>query len=297
MGKDKISPFPHALTVDVEDAVNQAMRNFFHRDMEPTGRVYDNTKRLLDLFTESGILCTFFILGEVARSFPQLIREIAHRGHELGIHGYSHRRYHSLSKQELHEEIYRAKASVEDITGEEVIGHRAPEFSISRKNIWVLDLLLDLGIKYDSSIYPVKTARYGWADFNPSIDWLEIESGRKIIEAPLSVVKFGGKTLPVSGGGTFRVFPYGFTRSAIRRIGEDQSYIFYMHPYEIDIPPFQEFYMDAVRNTSVRNKLKLRMYWFNRQSVYPKLGKLIGEFRFAPLKEVIGNRLGTDFQS
>jgi polysaccharide deacetylase family protein (PEP-CTERM system associated) len=292
-----MSAFTHALTVDVEDAVNQAMRNFFLRDMEPTERVYDNTRRLLDLFAESGVSCTFFILGEVARTFPQLIREIAKRGHELGIHGYSHRRYHFLSEPELREEVYRAKASVEDLTGKEVIGHRAPEFSISGENLWVLDLLLDLGIKYDSSIYPVKTARYGWSDFNPSIDWLETGSGRKIIEAPLSVVKYGGKTLPASGGGTFRAFPYGFTRSAIRRLEKDQSYIFYMHPYEIDIPPFQEFYMDAVRNTSFRNKLKLRMYWFNRQSVYPKLSRLIREFRFAPLREVISSRLGTDFQS
>lgn len=291
MEKDKVNPLRHALTVDVEDAVNQAMRNFFHQDMEPTQRVYDNTVRLLDLFAENDVLGTFFILGEVAKAHPQLIREIGKRGHELGIHGYSHRRYHSLSKSELREEIFRAKASVEDLTGIEVIGHRAPEFSISRENLWVLDLLLDQGIKYDSSIYPVKTSRYGWAGFNPAIDWLELESGRKIIEAPLSVVRFGGKTFPASGGGSFRVFPYGFTRNAIRKLSESQSYNFYMHPYEIDIPPFQEFYMDAVKNSSFRYKLKLNMYWFNRQSVYPKLRKLINEFTFAPLKDVISARL------
>jgi polysaccharide deacetylase family protein (PEP-CTERM system associated) len=284
----------HALTVDVEDAVNQAMRNFFHQDMEPTERVYDNTMRLLDLFSEFHVSGTFFILGEVARTHPNLIKEIERRGHELGIHGYSHRRYHSMSREEIREEIIRSKASVEDLTGTEVIGHRAPEFSISGENLWVMELLLDQGIKYDSSIYPVKTTRYGSADFSQTINWLELEDGRRIIEAPLSVVKYFGKTVPASGGGSFRAFPYGFTRSAIRKITRSQPYIFYMHPYEIDSPPFQDFYMNAVRNSSFRARFRLNKYWFNRHTVYPKLGKLLDTYKFTSLKNVINTQLGTD---
>jgi polysaccharide deacetylase family protein (PEP-CTERM system associated) len=284
----------HALTVDVEDAVNQAMRNFFHQDMEPTERVYDNTMRLLDLFSEFHVSGTFFILGEVARTHPNLIKEIERRGHELGIHGYSHRRYHSMSREEIREEIIRSKASVEDLTGTEVIGHRAPEFSISGENLWVMELLLDQGIKYDSSIYPVKTTRYGSADFSQTINWLELEDGRRIIEAPLSVVKYFGKTVPASGGGSFRAFPYGFTRSAIRKITRSQPYIFYMHPYEIDSPPFQDFYMNAVRNSSFRARFRLNKYWFNRHTVYPKLGKLLDAYKFTSLKNVINTQLGTD---
>jgi polysaccharide deacetylase family protein (PEP-CTERM system associated) len=284
----------HALTVDVEDAVNQAMRNFFHQDMEPTERVYDNTMRLLDLFSEFHVSGTFFILGEVARTHPNLIKEIERRGHELGIHGYSHRRYHSMSKAEIREEIIRSKASVEDLTGTEVIGHRAPEFSISGENLWVMELLLDQGIKYDSSIYPVKTMRYGLAEFSQSIDWLDLDGGRRIIEVPLSVVKYGGKTIPASGGGSFRAFPYGFTRSAIRKISKSQPFIFYMHPYEIDSPPFQDFYMDAVRSSSLRSRLRLNMYWFNRHTVFPKLGKLLEEYEFTSLRNVINTELGTD---
>lgn len=281
----------HALTVDVEDAVNQAMRNFFHQDIQPTERVYDNTMRLLDLFSEFSVSGTFFILGEVARTYPDLIREIDRRGHELGIHGFSHRRYHALSREEVKEEIIRSKASVEDITGSEVIGHRAPEFSISRDNLWVLDLLLDQGFKYDSSIYPVLTSRYGWADFGQSIRWLDLESGRKIIEAPLSVGKFLGRTLPASGGGSFRVFPYGFTRRIIHGMDSGQAFMFYMHPYEIDPPPFQEFYMEAVKGSSFRDRLQLNMYWFNRRSVFPKLRRLISDFRFTTLRNVINLRL------
>lgn len=281
----------HALTVDVEDAVNQAMRNFFHRDMKPTERVYDNTMRLLDLFSEFHVSGTFFILGEVARTFPDLIKEIDRRGHELGIHGFSHRRYHSMSRSEVREELIKSKSGVEDLTGKEVIGHRAPEFSISGQNLWVLDLLLDQGFKYDSSIYPVLTSRYGWAGFNPGIHWLELDEGRKIIEAPLSVVKYCGKSVPVSGGGTFRAFPYGFTKNAIGRHSDNHPYIFYMHPYEIDTPPFQDYYMEEVKGTSFRNRLQLHMYWFNRKSVYPKLKKLISDFKFTSLKDVISTQL------
>ena len=281
----------HALTIDVEDAVNQAMRNFFHQDMEPTARVYDNTMRLLDLFSEYGVSGTFFILGEVSRTHPNLIKEIERRGHELGIHGFSHKRYHSMSRAEVRDEIIRAKASIEELTGVNVIGHRAPEFSISGENAWVLEELHDQGFKYDSSIYPVLTSRYGWPDFGQKIRWFELNDGRRIIEAPLSVVKYCGKTIPASGGGSFRAYPYGFTKRAIGRISGSQPYIFYMHPYEIDTPPFQDFYMNAVRSSSFHNKLQLKMYWYNRHTVFPKLKKLLEDYEFTTLKNVINKQL------
>jgi polysaccharide deacetylase family protein (PEP-CTERM system associated) len=291
--KSKMDKMSHALTVDVEDAVNQAMRNFFHQDMEPTERVYNNTMRLLDLFSEQAVSGTFFILGEVTRAHPELIKEIERRGHELGIHGDSHKRYHAMPKEEVREEIHRAKAELEDLTGVEVIGHRAPEFSISEENEWVLELLLDEGLKYDSSVYPVKTSRYGWPGFGPEIRWHELSDGRRIAEAPLSVATYCGRTIPVSGGGSFRAFPYGFTRNAVNRVADSRPFIFYMHPYEIDPPPFQDFYMDEVRASSFRNKLQLRMYWFNRNSVYPKLKKLLADNEFTSLKSLISARLST----
>ncbi len=188
----------HALTVDVEDAINQAMRNFFGQEMEPTLRVVDNTSRLLELFAEFDTKATFFILGEVAHTHPGLIREIASQGHELGIHGYSHARYTRLSTAEVKEEITRAKKLVEDISGVEVIGHRAPEFSINQNNLWVLDVLLSAGIRYDSSIFPAKSGRYGWEGFTKEIDWFELDNGKRIIEAPMSTIRYlGRKSLPV----------------------------------------------------------------------------------------------------
>jgi len=233
----------HALTVDVEDAINQstsflAMRNFFGQEMEPTHRVYDNTMRLLELFAEFNSKATFFILGEVARSHPGLIREIASQGHELGIHGYSHKRYTRLSRSELQEEITMAKKLVEDSSGTEVLGHRAPEFSINQSNQWALDVLLSSGIRYDSSIFPAKMGRYGWKDFLKDIDWFELEDGRRIIEAPMSTIRIMGKEFPACGGGYLRAFPYSFTRKSFSSISPLRPVNLYLHPYEIDTPPF-----------------------------------------------------------
>ena len=284
----------HALTVDVEDAINQAMRNFFGKEMEPTVRVYDNTMRLLDLFAEFDTKATFFILGEVAKTYPGLIWEIASRGHELGIHGYSHARYTQLSPTELTVEITKAKKLVEDASGEEVIGHRAPEFSISKNNLWALDVLLTAGIRYDSSIFPAESGRYGWKGFTKEIDWFELDNGKRIIEAPMSSVRLMGKEIPACGGGYLRAFPYSFTNQAFKVIGSKRPVNLYLHPYEIDPPPFQQFYMDEVSESSLKSRMKLNGYWFNRGTVVPKLRKLLATYRFNTLKSVIYTQLKTE---
>lgn len=278
---------PNALTIDVEDAVNQAMRNLFNQPMEPTFRVQENTSRLLDLLGEFKTKATFFILGEVARSHPELVKKIADHGHELGIHGFSHTRYDLLSRDQVREEIVSAKKLVEDISGSEVLGHRAPEFSIDRDNRWVLEILLESGISYDSSIFPAKMKRYGWRGFNKDIGWFDLENGSRIIEAPLSTVNYFGKEVAVCGGGYLRAFPFIFTDSAFRTVQNKRPVNVYLHPYEIDRPPFQEFYMEAVRNASPRKRWKLRSYWFNRGSVVPKLRKLLSSYPFDTLQHVI----------
>lgn len=280
-----------ALTVDVEDAVNQAMRNFFATDMKPTERVYKNTVQLLDLFSEYNALATFFILGEVAEEHPGLIREIASRGHELGIHGYSHARYYNLSKEKAREEIVSAKHLVEDISGMKVLGHRAPEFSINQGTLWVLEILTDSGIKYDSSIFPAATGRYGWPGFTKKIDWLHLNDGRKIIEAPLSVVNYFGKEIPACGGGYLRTFPYLFTNHAFKRVLKERPVNVYLHPYEIDTPPFQKFYMDAVDQSILKNRFQIKSYWFNRSTVLPKLKRLLQDFKFNSLQNIINDTL------
>lgn len=283
----------NALTIDVEDAVNQAMRNFFNNEMEPTIRVYNNTMRLLDLFAEYNTRATFFILGEVAKTFPKLIKEISNQGHELGIHGYSHQRYHKLSREEVKNEIVSAKNLVEDISGIEVYGHRAPEFSINKKNLWILDILIDAGIKYDSSIFPANSVRYGWPGFKKDIDWLILDNGKKIIEAPMSTINYLGKTIPACGGGYLRAFPYSFTSHAFKKIIVNRPVNVYLHPYEIDRPPFQQFYMDEIRRSALKDRIKLKSYWYNRRTVIPKLRRLLETYKFNTMCHVINNTLKT----
>jgi polysaccharide deacetylase family protein (PEP-CTERM system associated) len=284
-----------ALTVDVEDAINLTMRNVFRTNMEPTIRVYDNVMYLLDLFSEYNTFATFFILGEVANTYPELIKEIARRGHELGIHGYSHARYYHLSKEKVRDEILKAKQMIEDISGIKVIGHRAPEFSINKKTLWVLEILLDACIKYDSSIFPSDLGRYSWPGFNKDISFLELNDGRKIIEAPLSVVKWLGRDFPACGGSYLRIFPDWVTNLAFKQINRERPVVLYMHPYEIDLPPFQDFYMDAIYSTSCIKQLMIKRYWFNRHSVIPKLIRMLNTYRFNTLRNVISETLKTEF--
>lgn len=283
-----------AITVDVEDAVNQAMRNFFGRDMEPTFRVYENTSRLLDLFSEYNVSGTFFVLGEVAKTYPNLVKEISERGHELGIHGYSHARYFNLTREEARQEIISSKNLIEDISGQEVIGHRAPEFSINEETKWVLEILIEAGIKYDSSVYPCNSGRYGWPGFKKDIDWFYFSEGKRIIEAPLSVVTYLGKEIPVCGGGYLRVMPYFITDLAFKKVLNKRPVIVYIHPYEIDPPPFQNFYMNEVNSSSFKTRFKIKKYWFNRSSVLFKLSSLLGQYRFTTLRELINQRLNID---
>jgi len=293
--KSSISRRTSAITVDVEDAVNQAMRNFFGTEMEPTKRVYENTIRLLDLFSEYNTRATFFILGEVAQTFPELVKKISRDGHELGIHGYSHTPYNRLTNSEIRTEICKTKNLVEDISGNEVLGHRAPEFSINRSNFSsIMKILMGAGIKYDSSIVPVRTKRYGWPGFTKDIDWVTVENS-KIIEAPLPTYGFCGKEIPVCGGGYLRSFPYYFTKHSFNHVLKERPVITYLHPYEIDCPPFQEFYMDALGKSTLKEKIKLHSYWFNRKTVIPKVRRLLGTFNFDSLSRVIENSLDVKF--
>ncbi|MDF1576029.1 MAG: DUF3473 domain-containing protein [Bacteroidales bacterium] len=281
----------HALTVDVEDAVNLAMRYFFARDMAPTYRVKENTLKLLDLFDFFHTKATFFILGEVAETYPELVREIANRGNELGIHGYSHTRYDKLNRKQVFSELKRAKQEVEDVSGQQVLGHRAPAFSINQENSWVLEVLVEAGLKYDSSIFPAGTGRYGWPGFQKDIRRISLRNGTEIIEAPMSTLSILNREFPVCGGGYLRIFPYGMNKFAMNKISGKRPVNMYMHPYEIDPPPFQDFYMDQVRKSSIKARLQLQAYWFNRKTVIPKLSKFLGAYEFDSLSKVIMSEL------
>ena len=277
----------HALTIDVEDYYSILSRDWLGADRPPTDAVVRNTERMLELVGGYGVKATCFVLGEVAAAFPQLVRRIADAGHELGVHGYSHRQVFKLSREEFGREAAEAKKLVEDAGGQRAEGYRAAAFSIGPETRWALEVLAHAGFRYDSSVFPIAGKRYGWPGFPLDIHEMALPGGQTIIEAPMSVVTVLGKVLPACGGGYIRHLPYWYTRWAIRRIGRVRPAIVYLHPYELDMdapPPEMESALAAAEKPARKfHRLQLR----NRQTVHRKVTRLLESFQFAPLRDVI----------
>jgi polysaccharide deacetylase family protein (PEP-CTERM system associated) len=208
----------HALTVDLEDYRSIVARDYFGREVPPDAIVVENTERLLGWFAERDVRATFFALGDVVESYPQLIRDIASAGHELGVHGHHHRQVFKLTPESFRREVEIPKQMIEDLIGGPVRGHRAPAFSIMPKTAWALDILAELGFRYDSSIMPIHGRRYGWPGYPLDIHTHRLNDRRPLVEAPLSTVRLMGRQVPVGGGGYLRHFPLSFTRWGLRRI-------------------------------------------------------------------------------
>lgn len=272
----------NALTVDVEDYFQvSAFENAIDRDQwqHLPLRVEQNTQRLLELFEQKSVKATFFILGWVADKVPNLITNIADAGHEIACHGYSHKLIYNQSKKEFAEETIRSKSLLEDISGKKVNGYRAASYSITRSSLWALDILAEAGFEYDSSIFPVVHDRYGLPGSPESIYYFETESGQKLIEYPLTTVKIGPLTLPMAGGGYFRLYPYWFTRLNLARLNKKtrKPFIFYLHPWEIDAkqPKIQASMLSKFRHYNNLDKCEGR------------LEKLLSFFKFTSVQDVL----------
>lgn len=277
-----MSRIVNAFTVDVEDYFQvAALAPAIERASWPQreSRVERNTGVLLDLLAERGIQGTFFVLGWIAERHPDLIRRIAAAGHEIACHGFSHQLVYDQTPEEFREETARSKSTLEDLSGTAVIGYRAASFSITRRSLWALDVLIDLGFEYDSSIFPIRHDRYGIPGADPRPSRLTAPSGRTLAEFPLSAASYLGVRVPVSGGGYFRLLPYLVTRAGLRQINGtgERPFAFYLHPWEID--PHQP---------------RVRVGWLSRFRHYTnldrcesRLRRLLAEFRFASMREVL----------
>jgi polysaccharide deacetylase family protein (PEP-CTERM system associated) len=232
----KLTPIVNAMSVDVEDYFQvSAFEKYILRDTWDSlqWRVEANTDRCMELFDEAGIKATFFILGCVAERYPALIKRIAEAGHEIASHGYSHIRVTDFTPDEFRQDIVTTKTILEDTSGQEVIGYRAPSYSIGRNNLWALDVLAETGHHYSSSIYPIRHDLYGMPEA-PRFAFKV--NGSRFVEVPVTTVQILGNKLPCGGGGYFRLLPYGWSKWALRRVNErdKQSGVFYFHPWEID---------------------------------------------------------------
>jgi len=228
----------NVLSVDVEDYFQvEAFARMVNREQWDSyaSRVEANTHRLLDLFDESGVKATCFILGWVADRHPKLVAEIVKRGHEPACHSYWHRLIYRLSPQEFREDTLRAKDLIEQAAGEPVYGYRAPTFSITDKSSWAPEILTELGFRYDSSIFPVKHDTYGVPGAPRGPFCIETPSG-PLNEYPMTTFRFWkSPNLPVAGGGYLRIFPDWYTRMGVHRAWkEGLPVITYVHPWEVD---------------------------------------------------------------
>lgn len=271
----------NVFSVDVED--------YFHASALADGvqdigvenlphRVVDNTKRLLDVLDLAETSGTFFVLGWVAEKYPDLVKEIQRRGHEIACHGYSHSIVYEQPRKEFRQETLKAKQLLEDIAGEPVIGYRAASFSITKKSMWALDILAEAGFKYDSSVFPVHHDRYGVPDADLDPHEVKLQSGQSIIEVPMSVAKLLGLNVPVSGGGYFRLYPYWFSRFAGGRISVNgRPWVFYVHPWEVDT--------DQPR-LDVGLVARFRHY-NNLHRTERRLKRLLADFEFQPMRDYL----------
>lgn len=271
----------NALTFDVEEYFHaEAFARVLRPEEWPTleSRVTRSTERLLDILDRERVRATFFVLGWVAERHPGLVREIASLGHEIACHGYGHRMIQHLSRPDFERDVTRAKRALEDAVGRPVLGYRAPTFSIMRETLWSLDVLIEAGFRYDSSIFPVVHDRYGIPDAPRFPHRLKAPSGGEITEFPMSTMTVLGRRLPVAGGGYFRLFPYRVTRRAIARInGERQPAMVYLHPWEFD--PDQP-------RLPVGPLTRFR-HLVNVGKTESRLRRLLGEVSFAPASEVL----------
>ena len=275
----------NALSVDVEEYYHAAI--FRHGTNGLRGRPFESrversVDRLLELMRAYQVRATFFVLGEVAVLHPAMVRAIAAAGHEVACHGDCHDNVNSQTPREFRADIRRAKQKLEDLVAEPVIGYRAPNFSIGTEQAWAYQILAEEGFLYDSSVYPIVHNRYG----QPGTPRFPYEVWRRgsasLLEFPIGTTQLMGLTLPIGGGGLFRLAPFEWFRSGIQRVNEreHQPVMFYMHPWELD--PGQPRPPMAWRH-------RFRHY-VGVEKEEPRLSQLMGQFRFGTARDVFAVR-------
>jgi polysaccharide deacetylase family protein (PEP-CTERM system associated) len=273
----------NALTIDVEDYFQvSAFAPHITRSEWNTRecRVERNVNRILDMLDQHHTKATFFTLGWIAERYPQLVRDIASRGHEVASHGYGHERASEQTPEAFFTDIQLAKVILEDLAGTEVKGYRAPSFSIGTANLWAFDCLLRAGYRYSSSVYPIAHDHYGMPDA-PRFAF-EVRPG--LLEIPITTLRMLGRNLPSSGGGYFRLLPYALSRWMLRRVnqGEGESGIFYFHPWEIDSA--------QPRVAGISSKTRFRHY-VNIDRVEGRLQQLLQDFSWNRMDHVFSNKI------
>jgi polysaccharide deacetylase family protein (PEP-CTERM system associated) len=265
-----------AFTVDVEDWYQSCV----DYDAPITERVVRNVDRILAVLDDFGVKGTFFVQGRVAEAFPRLVQDLVSQGHEIQSHGYSHRPLYAMDKRELREEVQRSRETVEQAAGTQVTAFRAQDFSIDSETLWALDVLADVGFSVDSSIFPMRTRRYGIPGWPLGPQYVDVANGSRLLEVPVAVWGRGRWRLPVGGGGYFRIAPAGVLRRTLTSIALTRPAIVYCHPYEFNATELEEY---AGR---IPTKLKVSQS-LGRRSFVERVRHLLGSLEFARFDQVL----------
>ena len=287
----------NALTIDVEEYFHaHAYERVIDRgtwDALPS-RVAANPRRVLDVLRAHATRATFFVLGWVAERHPDLVREIVADGHELATHGHAHELLYRQTPEEFAADLRRAVDALHRATGGAVpiVGYRAPAFSLTDDSLWALDVLRDHGFRYDSSLLPLgdgagghQSALRGGKHFGVAGAARFAARLANLWEFPVSTVSFGGRNWSVAGGGLFRLLPLWVNRRMIDRINQEgHPAIVYLHPWEFD--PDEPEVPGAAPLARFRHRVNL-------DTTEGRLRRLLGERRFAPLREVFAAELAS----
>ena len=273
------------LTFDIEEWFHANYDHINPEDYRGKGSKFRaHMDALLQMCSDTGSKATFFTLGCIGEDYPDVVKAIAREGHDVASHGYGHQLAYKQTYDEFKADVKKSVDILEDLTGNKVLGYRAPSWSIVESNLHYLQALVELGLKYDASIFPVKTFLYGIPTapteiHRPHVNGKELD----LFEVPMSVMKLGGRNMGYSGGFYFRFFPTFFIKQAIRSANrQGRNTIVYLHPREIDA---------AEQKLSLPSKEHF-IHYYNVSGTKKKLQHIMTSFEFTSVAEHLKSRFG-----
>jgi polysaccharide deacetylase family protein (PEP-CTERM system associated) len=268
------------LTFDIEEWFhlldNESTKNENQWNNFPS-RIHSNMDLIFKILDKSNTKASFFVLGWIADKYPEIVREIKDRGYEIGSHTHFHQLSYNQSKNEFFQDVDRSIKTLEDITGDKVKMFRAPGFSITEKNLWAFEILFELGIEIDSSVFPAGRAHGGMPNYSMASPSIIKYNGVEIKEFPINTKKIYSKSLIFSGGGYFRLLPYNL----IKQFSKNSEYIMsYFHPRDFD------YNQPLINDLSFNRKFKSYVGLKNSEK---KLRNWLSDFNFSDIKEADDN--------
>jgi len=273
----------NAITVDVEDWFHvSVLRKVipFSQWQNQESRIMPNLIKTMELFDEYKVKGTFFVLSWLAERYPEIVEMIIDHGHEIGSHGYAHRIIYEHTPDEFKFDLDKSITILERISGKTINSYRAPSYSITRDSLWAFEALVQRGIEYDSSVFPIKHDLYGIREIPRFPFYIRFSDGKQLTEIPPSTLRLAGENVPISGGGYLRLFPFWFIQNGMKRInGMGKPVIFYFHPWELD-PDQPKLEMSPLS--------KFRHY-SNLENTEKRIRQLLENFTFSTLGDVMSS--------